>query len=84
MQKQDNTRFNRILRKYNFNSRRPKSVKLEHLLPLSLSWEGGKTFDFPSQIQSLLRKKIEEEKKYEKVAQVFASFCNIFVKFLCK
>lgn len=50
----------------------------------SLFGEGGKTFDFPSQIQSLLRKKIEEEKKYEKVAQVFASFCNIFVKFLCK
>lgn len=61
MQKQDNARFNRILRKYNFNSRRPKSVKLEQLL--SLSGEGGKTFDFPSQIQSLLRKKIEEEKK---------------------
>lgn len=57
MQKQAKARFNRILRKYNFDSRRPESVKLEYLPSHSPSLSGGKTFDFPSQIQSLLRKK---------------------------
>lgn len=76
MQKQDNARFNRILRKYNFNSRRPKSVKLEQLLSLSLSLWGGKTFDFPSQIQSLLRKKIEEEKNTRKLHKFLLAFAT--------